>query len=643
MRRFILILIFLCNPLYAVELVVTSTPTPIQRNILAAKTAWAALPNKADPLFLDHFIATYPQSDEAQIGFTLRFNGVQTSRSIPHYQAFIDKYASTLAAEQAIYELFELYHQQNTIAGYFEFIQRYPNSLQAMLAKLHLEALVFEATSQLDAVIQYDNFIAMFPTAVQVPAAEKLAQQKALLIEESALNTERESLKNRLTEKQQQRNRLFKECLEKNSNSCRKKLGELEQDITRFKEEIEQIVEKRANRLATKMEKVGTAIKKANKDKALYSQRLVRRYCHLLLNAYSDREAAQRCRVEQRHDESLKQLQALLQMIENSNVALIEALKTEFAKTYHMLREGFERLHLDNLAWTKTFEALNPIFVQVQQDFIKVNRNLIKIHQGLTNVQATLAQSHVHLMLLHEDLKLLHNRLVQLNRDRNKGMEKQKSLLRDAASTVKQGFSVLHADLEASQLQATKLKQEKLALANRQLFSEQPIAKELEKTHQQHATQTKQLRKTLGSIIEAQQWSVKAIEHQTKVMIYNTDQLLAAEQETRKLMNQFIRQFIDEIKLGKGCGDKDTDEIVPDEWGDADFYLACQKHDDCYDTCGKTQKFCDDAFSRNLKQECHSLDLGETPCLKLAKVYHWAVTKKGDEAWKEAQEYCYIF
>ncbi len=136
MRLLILIILSITYPLHAAELVLTSVPTPIQSDNAAssATKAWAALLNKADPVFLDHFIATYPQSDAAQAAFTLRFNGVQTSRSIGHYHAFLDKYAGTLAAEQALYELFELYRQQNTVAGYFDLIKRYPNTPQAVVA-----------------------------------------------------------------------------------------------------------------------------------------------------------------------------------------------------------------------------------------------------------------------------------------------------------------------------------------------------------------------------------------------------------------------------------------------------------------------------------------------------------------------------
>jgi len=111
MRTLLIITLLTTHPLQAAEILLTSVPTPIQTSKNAATKAWATLPNKADPIYLDHFIATYPQSDEAQIAFTLRFNGVQISRSISHYHAFIKKYQGTLAAEQALFELFELYRQ----------------------------------------------------------------------------------------------------------------------------------------------------------------------------------------------------------------------------------------------------------------------------------------------------------------------------------------------------------------------------------------------------------------------------------------------------------------------------------------------------------------------------------------------------
>jgi hypothetical protein len=64
MRTLLIITLLTTHPLQATELLLTSIPTPIQTGKNAATKAWATLPNKADPIFLDHFIATYPQSFE---------------------------------------------------------------------------------------------------------------------------------------------------------------------------------------------------------------------------------------------------------------------------------------------------------------------------------------------------------------------------------------------------------------------------------------------------------------------------------------------------------------------------------------------------------------------------------------------------
>jgi len=112
----------------------------------------------------------------------------------------IDKYPGTLATEQA---LFKLYRQQNSLSGYFDFIKRYPNTPQAVVAQLHVEALAFELASQLDTIADYDAFIEVFPTAAQVPAAEKMMQNQALKLEKAYLDSELVRLNRRLDEEQQ--------------------------------------------------------------------------------------------------------------------------------------------------------------------------------------------------------------------------------------------------------------------------------------------------------------------------------------------------------------------------------------------------------------------------------------------------------
>ena len=538
MRLLVFIFMLLCNPLYATELIVTSVPATIQSDnaALSAEQAWEALLNKADPVFLDHFIATYPESDEAKAAFTLRFNGVQTSRTIPHYHAFIEKYVDTLAAEQALYELFALYRQQNTLAGYFDFIKRYPNTSQAVIAKLHVEALAFELTTKLDTVEEYDSFIAMFPTAVQVLAAEKLAQKKFLELETIRLKNESDRLKHRLAEENQRMSeleaRLETEPTLAEDFSFLEKQIEIQNSITGLESDIRHLKETQANGLATLME---TEISLAEKAKSLQAQnhhwRIVERYYYLLRSdIYNKTVAQKRVRLEKRHQAILKNLEDIRQAIKDSNKSLIVALQSEFAKTRQVLRDGFKRLHLDNKLINKSLQQLVASVEVLHQDIVEVNRNLVEIHQSLLDVRKTIAQSNQLLVGLHKDLGQIHGNLIRLNKDMNQGMEKQNALLRVAAKTVKQGFNQLHADMEASQLQTAQLHQEKLALASRQLYANQRIAKALEKTQQES------------------QITIKAIAHQTEVTVYNTEKLLAVDRQTQGLISKQTKQFAEIAK-----------------------------------------------------------------------------------------------
>ena len=567
MRLLILIIFFITYPLHAAELVLTSVPTPIQSDSAASKAtkAWAALLNKADPVFLDHFIVTYSQSDEAQVAFTLRFNGVQTSRSIPHYHAFLDKYAGTLAAEQALYELFELYRQQNTVAGYFDFIKRYPNTPQAVVAQLHIEALAFELTSQLNIVEEYDAFIDLFPQATQVSAAEQLAQKKALVLETAYLETEQARLKNRLAQEQKVMAKLdarLAQAPEQLDKVFWEEFVAVQNSITGLINDISLIRENRANQLATLMEQAVSDAEAVLDDKTLteeernrlvqYYWRVAKRYFYLLRSElYRNTPAAKRVRSEERHQRIMAKLEEIRQVLIKSHDALIVALQEEFAKTRQTLRDGFARLHRDNVLMNQSLQQLVASVNVLHQDLEEVNQNLKKIHQGLTEVQATVAKTNAHLSLLHEDLDRVRSHLVQLNQDMNQGMATQKTLLRAVAGTVKKGFTQLHADMEARQLQTASLHQEKLALANRQLYANRRIAKALEKTHQQslkqRARQTEQLRQTIHSqgkaIVNAQNLTLKSVEHQTQITLYNTEKLLASDRQTQGLISQQTQQF----------------------------------------------------------------------------------------------------
>ena len=128
------------------EMVVKSSTLPVLSNTTytpQSQQAWQGVPNRIDPQWLDNFMAAYPQANETPVAFTLRYNLVQGTRSIPAYHAFIDKYRYTLAARHAQHELLQLYRDKHELAGYLEFMYRYPDTELALVAKASAEQVAF--------------------------------------------------------------------------------------------------------------------------------------------------------------------------------------------------------------------------------------------------------------------------------------------------------------------------------------------------------------------------------------------------------------------------------------------------------------------------------------------------------------------
>ncbi len=83
---------------------------------------------------------------------------------------------------------------------------------------------------------------------------------------------------------------------------------------------------------------------------------------------------------------------------------------------------------------------------------------------------------------------------------------------------------------------------------------------------------------------------------------------------------------------GEGCGSDGNSQWVPDRIGVADISPACDKHDNCYDTCGVTQASCDAAFFLDV--------LHATGSLSISSVYAGAVSFFGKDAFEQAQKKC---
>lgn len=81
------------------------------------------------------------------------------------------------------------------------------------------------------------------------------------------------------------------------------------------------------------------------------------------------------------------------------------------------------------------------------------------------------------------------------------------------------------------------------------------------------------------------------------------------------------------LKPGDGCGDKNTDCVVPD------FYPeACKAHDQCYATPGKSKEECDREFFWHMFAES-----GPSPNALIPFIYFLGVTFGGENAYQQAQ------
>jgi RHS repeat-associated protein len=102
------------------------------------------------------------------------------------------------------------------------------------------------------------------------------------------------------------------------------------------------------------------------------------------------------------------------------------------------------------------------------------------------------------------------------------------------------------------------------------------------------------------------------------------------------------RPTIETDPLGLACGSGWTDSVVPDNFGSAfDFTEACNKHDNCYDACGKSKGLCDYEFFFNMAKSC-SKSGSKLDCLGIAFAYFVAVDLLGGGAYSAAQAHCHM-
>jgi TolA-binding protein len=90
------------------------------------------------------------------------------------YEDFILIRPTLQANLLAVAAIFELVKKQNTPQAYLDFIDKFPNTIEAIDALLQLQHLAFEDAKQKNTITSYQKFLSAFPEATQTKEATDL-------------------------------------------------------------------------------------------------------------------------------------------------------------------------------------------------------------------------------------------------------------------------------------------------------------------------------------------------------------------------------------------------------------------------------------------------------------------------------------
>lgn len=103
-------------------------------------------------------------------------------------------------------------------------------------------------------------------------------------------------------------------------------------------------------------------------------------------------------------------------------------------------------------------------------------------------------------------------------------------------------------------------------------------------------------------------------------------------------------QFVRLVASSGYCGTSWHEPLVRDHWDAANFSDACEQHDRCYETCGRSKAECDHEFERNMEAECRDAYPGggidylrRNSCIGIANTYAVAVEHLGSVPYHDAQ------
>jgi RHS repeat-associated protein len=124
------------------------------------------------------------------------------------------------------------------------------------------------------------------------------------------------------------------------------------------------------------------------------------------------------------------------------------------------------------------------------------------------------------------------------------------------------------------------------------------------------------------------------------------NQACSLYKKTRRTSNGFEGRTSNDMGLPKtvdGCGAGFTNPLVPDSYlWQAFFWESCNKHDICYQICGRSQGDCDKALGDDMANSCKEKYKTGNPllyiCLAQAATYKNALTAIGGIAYGLSQD-----
>jgi hypothetical protein len=393
----------------------------------AATGALKQLESALDAEQLDRFIAKYPESTAAGVAFAARASYLRGVAVTDEHHRFIARYRDRIGSQLAIADVFRIYRKAHRLSAYLDFMRRYPAVPEAAVARLQVHQLAFELARELNTSADFDAFARMFPDAAHRPAAEALAEERAIE-EERALY---EAAKKKDPEKVDAwvNKRLRNYVFESRDLWAAATQPEPTRQVRKYVEE---------NVLG------GPLDTKSAETRHYLAQRVARVYSIVRsIEPYRMHLASDQILAETRHQELITKLTEIQAELARQREDMQALLRQEFEETRRVIEVGFEALvkqhRLDRDVLVKGVRVLAAGMDRLHADLVAVHGEIRGLRISMNNVDQGIRQANAMLGRLDQQLSVVNANLRQINADLNYGFDR-----------VSAGIENMRADMNAN-------------------------------------------------------------------------------------------------------------------------------------------------------------------------------------------------